>query len=244
MSPLRAAWRIVLGVRHVLVGLRTIATQFNRIDDNARQALVQTWSVQLLNLLGVELHKQGCVTHPGMVVANHISWLDIVVMNAANPVRFVSKSDVKAWPLVGKLIVGAGTLFIERTNRRDAMRVVHQIATFLTDGKTVAVFPEGTTGNSLELLPFHANLFQAAIAADAQVWPVGIRYLNAQTGQTSTAPAYIGDDTLVGSVWRTLRQGPIKAVVRVGAPQTCQARDRRVWASDMHVEVGRLIAST
>ena len=241
MSPLLAAWRIVLGVAHVFKGLRTIKKQFHQVSDAQAQALVQVWSAELLQLLGVELSAQGRVSSGGMVVANHLSWLDIVVMNAANPVRFVSKSDVKAWPLVGQLIVGSGTLFIERTSRRDAMRVVHQIATFLTEGKTVAVFPEGTTGDGQQLLPFHANLFQAAIAADARVWPVGIRYINAHTGQPSLAPAYIGDDTLVGSVWRTLRQGPIKAVVQVGTPQTSQARDRRQWAADMQAQVQQLL---
>ncbi|MDP4607539.1 MAG: 1-acyl-sn-glycerol-3-phosphate acyltransferase [Burkholderiaceae bacterium] len=241
MSPWRAAWRIVLGLRHVFVGLRTIATQFDAANEATRQALVQAWSVQLLQLLGVELRTVGRVTQGGMVVANHISWLDIVVMNAANPVRFVSKSDVKAWPLVGKLIVGAGTLFIERASRRDAMRVVHQIAGFLSEGKTVAVFPEGTTGDGKGLLPFHANLFQAAIAADAQVWPVGIRFTNPGTGEISMAPAYIGDDTLVGSIWRTLRRGPVLATVTVGEPQRCQNRDRRAWARHMQTEVAQLI---
>lgn len=241
MSPLRAAWHIVLGIAHVFKGLRTIASQFERVSDDQRQALVQIWSLELLQLLGVQLQTAGRLGTGGLVVANHISWLDIVVMNAANPVRFVSKSDVKAWPLVGKLIVGAGTLFIERASRRDAMRVVHQIASFLSEGKTVAVFPEGTTGDGQQLLPFHANLFQAAIAADAQVWPVGIRYLDSGTGQLSMAPAYIGDDTLMGSVWRTLRQGPIKAQVQVGNAQTCQGRDRRTWAGDMQQAVGRLL---
>ena len=242
MSPLIAAWRIVLGIAHLFKGLRTIKKHFHQVSDAQAQALVQVWSKKLLQLLGVELSAHGRVSSGGMVVANHLSWLDIVVMNAANPVRFVSKSDVKAWPLVGNLIVGSGTLFIERASRRDAMRVVHQIATFLTEGKTVAVFPEGTTGDGQQLLPFHANLFQAAIAADAQVWPVGIRYLDARTGGRSMAPAYLGDDTLLSSVWRTLRQGPIKAVVQVGAAETCAGRDRRAWAADMQVEVAKLIA--
>lgn len=241
MSPLRAAWHIVLGAVHVFKGLRIIASQFERVCDEQRQALVQQWSLELLELLGVQLQTTGRVTSAGLVVANHVSWLDIVVMNAANPVRFVSKSDVKAWPLVGKLIVGAGTLFIERASRRDAMRVVHQIAAYLSDGRTVAVFPEGTTGDGQQLLPFHANLFQAAIVVDAQVWPVGIRYLDSTTGQLSMAPAYIGDDTLVGSVWRTLRQGPITAHVQVGSAQTGQGRDRRTWAADVQQEVARLL---
>ena len=232
---------MVLGIVHVFRGLRTIARQFERVSDDQRQVLVQNWSLELLRLLGVELQTTGRVSTSDLVVANHVSWLDIVVMNAANPVRFVSKSDVKTWPLVGKLIVGAGTLFIERASRRDAMRVVHQIASCLSEGKTVAVFPEGTTGDGQQLLPFHANLFQAAIAADAAVWPVGIRYLDGTTGALSMAPAYVGDDTLVGSIWRTLRQGPIKAQVQVGSAQTCQGRNRRTWAGDMQQEVGRLL---
>ena len=112
-----------------------------------------------------------------LVTANHVSWLDIAAVHAVCPqARFVSKADVRHWPLLGWLIGAVGTLFIERERKRDAMRVVHQMAESLIAGDVVAVFPEGTTGDGRALLPFHANLLQAAIAAEAPVQPVALRY--------------------------------------------------------------------
>jgi len=168
-----------------------------------------------------------------LVVANHISWLDILVLHAARHCRFVSKSDVKHWPLIGALATGSGTLFIERSSRRDAMRVVHHMAEALRAGEVVAVFPEGTTSDGIHLLPFHANLIQAAISADAPVVPVALRFVDTLSGQVSLAPCYIDDDTLLVSLWRTLRAPGITAVVSYGVPQFAAGRERRAWAREL-----------
>ncbi|MBW8313713.1 MAG: 1-acyl-sn-glycerol-3-phosphate acyltransferase, partial [Hydrogenophaga sp.] len=156
--------------------------------------MVREWSRQMLRIMGVELVVCGTppANGPVLLVANHISWLDIVVMNAAQPARFVSKADVKHWPVLGALITGAGTLYIERESRRDAMRVVHQMAERLRAHDTIAVFPEGTTGDGRSLLPFHANLFQAAISANAPVLPVAMTYVDGASGARSDAPLFIG----------------------------------------------------
>jgi 1-acyl-sn-glycerol-3-phosphate acyltransferase len=174
------------------------------------------------------------------MVANHISWLDILVMHAARHCRFVSKSDVRDWPLVGMLATGAGTLFIERTRRKDALRMVKDMADAMRNGDVVAIFPEGTTSDGRELLPFHANLIQAAILANAPVQPLSIQFKDAQTGQISWGPCYIGEDTLLGSMWRTLKSPPILAVVHFGEPQQAHGRDRRAWAHDLREQVIRL----
>ena len=119
------------------------------------------------------------------------------------------------------------------------MRVVHQMATALQSGDLLAIFPEGTTGDGSALLPFHANLIQAAISAHAPVMPVGLRYVQAD-GQPSQAVLYVGDDTLVGSVLRTLGAPAFTARVRFGQPQSAQGRDRRQWALDLHAAVDAL----
>ncbi len=168
-----------------------------------------------------------------LLAANHISWLDITALHAARYCRFVSKADVKRWPLIGTLAAGVGTLFIERESRRDAMRVVHHMTESLRAGDVLAVFPEGTTSDGVKLLPFHANLLQAAIAADAPVMPVALRFVDTATGERSAAPCYIGDDTLMGSVWRTLTAPGISVVITFGEPQGAEGRDRRVWATDL-----------
>lgn len=243
MKSLRALVRLLQAAAHVLAGLWTIRTRFHRLDADACAAEVQRWSVRMLAIMGVALRVQGEVPGRGplLQVANHLSWLDILVMNAARPSRFVSKADVQRWPVLGLLITGAGTLYIERESRRDAMRVVHRVAERLRAGDVISVFPEGTTGDGSELLTFHANLFQAAISAEAPVMPVALRFVHAETGAPHPAPVFVGDTTLLASIWATLRADGVCAVVRFGVAEDCLGRDRRTWAQGMRAEVQRLL---
>ncbi|HWP13003.1 MAG TPA: lysophospholipid acyltransferase family protein [Ramlibacter sp.] len=242
MNSLRAAWRLVRALVHAVGGLATILLRFPRLNERQREARVQAWALEMLALLGIHLELRGRppVAGPVLLVANHISWLDILVMHAARHCRFVSKADVRRWPLIGALASGAGTLYIERASRRDAMRVVHHMAESLKRGEVVAVFPEGTTSNGLALLPFHANLIQAAISAGAPVQPVALSFLDTESRVTSLAPCYVDDDTLVASVWRTLTAPAVTAVVHYGEPQPARGRDRRAWARDLRSAVDAL----
>ncbi len=203
---------------------------------------VQAWALQLLALWGIHLQVLGqpVTSGPALIVSNHISWLDILVIHAARYCRFVSKSDIRGWPLVGTLATGAGTLYIERAKRQDALRMVRDMAAAMKDGDVLAVFPEGTTSDGLSLLPFHANLIQSAIAAQAPVQPMSLQFVDALTGELTLAPCYIGEDTLVGSIWRTLTAPPIKAVVHFGPLQAADGRDRRQWAHDLRDAVSAL----
>ncbi len=231
----RACLRLVRMLTHIAVGLGTVLLRFRGMPLDEQQARVQAWARGMLLRAGVELQVLGTppAQGPVLLVANHISWLDIPVMHAARHCRFVSKSDVKAWPVLGRLATAAGTLYIERESRRDALRVVHTMRESLVRGEILAVFPEGTTSNGIALLPFHANLLQAAISADAPVQPVGLRFIDARTGATSQAASYVGDETLVGSLWRTLCADGLVAVVHYGPPQRAEGRDRRTWADDL-----------
>ena len=242
MSRLRACWRLVRLLGHIAKGLWIVALRFPALAPDQQHARVQVWSAQLLAHAGISLRIQGQppVGGPVMLVANHISWLDIPVMHAARHCRFVSKSDVQAWPLVGTLATAAGTLYIERSSRRDALRMVQTMQQALERHEVLAVFPEGTTGDGREMLPFHANLLQAAVGAQAPVQPVGLRFVDKATGATSFAPSYIGDETLVGSIWRTLCAPAIEAVVHYGVPEQAGGRDRRVWTQHLHDRVDRL----
>ena len=176
-------WRVVRLVLHVLHGMAVMALRFPSLDAGGRQARIQWWSAGLLRAMGVGLQVRGTPPAHGplLLVANHISWLDIPVMHAARHCRFVSKSDVQAWPLIGTLATAAGTLYIERSSRRDALRMVRSMQEALERGEVLAVFPEGTTGDGREMLPFHANLLQAAVAAQdemATFAEAGVTHLN------------------------------------------------------------------
>ena len=235
MNKLHACWKLLRALAHALAGLLTILLVFPRLSSAQRDLRVQAWSSEMLACMGIRLIVKGqpAPAGPLLLVANHISWLDITSLHAARHCRFVSKADVKHWPLIGPLASGAGTLFIERESRRDAMRVVHHMAERLRAGDVLAIFPEGTTSDGVSLRPFHANLFQAAIAAAAPVQPVAIQFIDTTKGQRSLAPCYIDDDTLLGSVWRTLCTPGIAVVITFGELQTAQARGRRVWAADV-----------
>ncbi len=238
----RAVWRLWRALAHLLAGLLTILLRFPRLTPEQRAIRVQVWSRELLARLGIRLQVVGEAALPGplLLVANHISWLDITALHAARFCRFVSKADVARWPLIGALASGVGTLFIQRESRRDAMRVVHHMADSLRAGDVLAVFPEGTTGDGVRLLPFHANLLQAAIAAEAPVQPVALQFLDPHTGQRSAAPNYVGDDTLLASVWRTARAPGITVRIVFGAPQPAAGRERRAWAAELRQAIDAL----
>jgi len=245
MTGFRAVVRLLRGLLHIAVGLWTIYLRFPQLSPSHREARIQVWAHRMLVLWGIGLEVRGEPPHsgPALLVANHISWLDILVIHATRHCRFVSKSDIKHWPVIGTLATAAGTLYIERALRRDAMRVVHHMADALRAGEVVAVFPEGTTSDGIHLLPFHANLMQAAISADAPVVPVALQFVDRVSGETSLAPCYVGDDTLAGSIWRTLTTPGITAVVSYGQAQRAGDRDRRVWARDLREAVDRLRTS-
>lgn len=241
MRNLRAAWRMLRVLQHVLAGAWTIWRVFPGLSTDQREARVQVWAQAMVHKLGIELVVRGQPANgPVLIVSNHISWLDIVAIHAARHCRFISKSDVKHWPLIGMLATGAGTIYIERESRRDAMRVVHHMAEQLRAGDVLAVFPEGTTGDGTTVLPFHANLLQAAITVNVPAQPLALRFLDGQTGQPSLVPCYIGDDTLLQSLWRTLCADHIQAVVHFGTPESAQGRDRRAWAADLRQAVADL----
>jgi 1-acyl-sn-glycerol-3-phosphate acyltransferase len=234
MASVRAAWRLLRMLLHLLHGMAVMALRFPRLDAAGRQQRIQWWSARLVRMAGLQLQTSG-TPRPGatLLLANHVSWLDIAAIHAVAPqARFVSKADVLAWPLLGWLIRNAGTLFIERERKRDALRVLHQVAEALQAGDTVAVFPEGTTGDGPNLLPFHANLLQAAISAEVPVQGVALRYSDPQH-RFSPAAQFLGETTLLRSVWRMLSAPGLSVHVDLLAPQGARHADRRALAAHL-----------
>jgi len=245
LSAVLRLWQLLL---HLLSGLWTLKRDFPRLGAAERDRAVQAWSARALRLLGVELVSSGSPPPAGplLVVANHVSWLDILVINASRPCRFVAKADVQAWPLIGTLVAAAGTLFIERERRRDAVRVVHHLAEQLQAGGILAVFPEGTTSDGQAVGPFHANLLQAALATDTAVLPLGLSYRRApgrvvdDTAPRHPGPVYTGDTTLLASIWHTLSATDLQARLCWGEPERADGRDRRTWSQALRGTVARL----
>jgi 1-acyl-sn-glycerol-3-phosphate acyltransferase len=229
MKMTLAKLRLVL---HLLHGMWIIATRYPRWSDARRREVNRAWTLKMLRLAGMRLVVHGDenrLDHGALVVGNHVSWLDIYVINAWRPTPFVSKAEVRQWPVVGWLAHRLDTIFIHREKRRDAQRAMHEMATRLERGGVVCVFPEGTTSDGLDLLPFHANLFQAAVSAQCPVQPICLMYEDAH-GRQSTAPAYIGDISLGQSVNAVLHGGPFTAHLYVG-PAISPMDDRRALSA-------------
>ena len=235
-------WRLLRVLVHVLHGMAIVALRFPAFDVQQRQQRIGWWSRGLLRAIGVQLVVDGEVrAGANLVVANHVSWLDIPALHAVCPrARFVSKADVRRWPLLGWLIGAVGTLFIERERKRDALRVVHQVAASLQAGETVALFPEGTTGDGRTLMPFHANLLQAAIAAEVPVQPLALRY--SEPGlDWSPAVSWLGATTLLHSVWAIACARGVHVQVRVLPARASAHADRRALAQRLHDDIAQAL---
>lgn len=241
------AWRLLRVVLHLARGLTTCALVFPLTDDAGRQARIREWSARLLALCGVELEivrtRAAEPAARALVVANHVSWLDIFVINTLHPCRFVAKSDIRDWPLLGWLCARAGTIFIARGRLRDVRRIYQGLVESLQAGEHVAFFPEGTTAAQGKLLPFHANLFEAAIEARVPVQPYAVRYLDAQ-GRLHPAADFIGDMSFVDSMRAILAAPGIRAQLVLLPPlDTSAASHRRDLADAARLAIAQALGA-
>lgn len=198
---IRAVFRLARTALHLLYGAATLALIYPLVGRQKQLWLKRRWSAQLLGCMGIRLVANPKWAVPGaMLAANHVSWLDIFVINAVQPAAFVCKDDVRAWPLIGWMCAKTETIFIQRGNRRAAHRTTLDIEERLKQRQCVAVFPEGTTSDGSGLLSFHSAMLQPATDVGCDVQPVVLRYLDAQ-GRTSADAAYVGDTSL----WQSLQ---------------------------------------
>ena len=211
LSPVLKSVRIA---GHILAGVFIVLLRFPALDKTARARRVTLWASRLLAILSVKVRVRGAVPAAAgaLIAANHISWLDIHVLHSLLPARFISKAEVRHWPIFGLFAEAAGTVFLVREKKADAMRVNQLMAGHLRAGDCLALFPEGTTSDGASLLPFFPSLFQPAVEAAAQVWPVCIRYRN-DDGSPCGEVAYYGQMNLGQSLKRILRLRAIHAEV-------------------------------
>jgi 1-acyl-sn-glycerol-3-phosphate acyltransferase len=222
-------YRLTRLLLHLVYGCYRVGVLFPFFSWKQRVAAIKRWSRQLLRILHLRLTVHGSLPSghaPTMIVSNHVSWLDIWVLDSVVPVRFVAKSDIRRWPLVGFLVSGAGTIFIERSKLQDTARTNRAIVEALTRGEHVAMFPEGATTDGTEVKPFHASLFQPALGAGARVVVVALRYVNPD-GSVNLDASYVGERSLWESVRLILAQRSLHAELTFAATIDVSGKTRR-----------------
>jgi 1-acyl-sn-glycerol-3-phosphate acyltransferase len=220
---------------HILRGFATLATVFPHATPERRDALVRAWGHQVLRIFAVSLsvvkpHDLDPQAGKRLLIGNHISWIDIYVLQAITAARFVAKSELAAWPVLGRLISQSGTVFIERGKRSDTLRINQTIRERLDGGAIIGVFPEGTTTDGRDVRKFHGNLLQAALDGQADIVPFCLRYTDAQ-GHYTNAPAYIDDLSFWDSIKLMLREKKLHCELTFFPPLARDGRSRRDLAA-------------
>ena len=196
-----------------------------RMQTGSRAArLFCWWHHRLCQLFNIQHQQYGQANNrPTLFVANHISWFDIPAIGASLPVHFLSKQEVKNWPLIGWLASKAGTLFIQRGRKGAAEQSIYNITHTLQQGDNVIIFPEGTTTDGKNIKKFHSRLFQAAINANADVQAIAITYPN--KGDIHPHAPYIDDMSMMDSVRNFIHGDNMR--VEIFFLQTFKSRDYR-----------------
>lgn len=246
MTFLPAGVRLVLVGLHLVIGALQVALLFRLGGAPWRQRLKCVWSRRLLMLLGIRIEADmDDLVHieRGLLVGNHISFIDIFVINALLPCGFIAKSEVARWPLIGWLSRHTDTVFIQRGSRKAAHETHRRMVGALGAGQRLAIFPEGTTTAGDRLLPFHAALFQSAIDAAVPVHAIALSY-HATNGERSAAPAYIDDISLLDCLLSVLKSGGLVARISLAAGFAPPHTDRRHLAHRAHQSVAAALART
>ena len=210
--------------------LAIVGVIFPRVGPARRAFFVRWWSAKLLRILRIVVDIHGARPEwlePNLVIAaNHISWADIFIVNAVRPTRFVAKSEIRDWPIVGWLCEKAGTIFIARAKRSDTAKINTVIHDVLGAGDCVGLFPEGTTSPGDIIRKFHSSLFEPAVVNQAKVAPVALAY-RYPDGERSYDAAYILDLTFSQSLDKIIRQPMLIAEITFAPPINATGMTRR-----------------
>jgi 1-acyl-sn-glycerol-3-phosphate acyltransferase len=239
------AFRVCRILLHTILGVVIAAFVLPFVSKTTLNRLLKWWCDGLLRCFHIKVKTFGNLppasTTGVMFVANHVSWADIHSLNSQIPLRFIAKSDIKNWPVFGYLVGKANTLFIDRAKRQDTGRIVNTTAESLKLGDNLCFFPEGTTTDGTQLLPFKSSVLQAAINANASVWPVAIRYVNTD-GSINKSMAYAGDSTLVDSMKAVLNIKNPMAELHFLTPIAANHLDRRALTALAHEAIKTKLA--
>ena len=231
-----------LAVHFVRMTIGTVAL-YPGLDAVEQRRLKQRWSRRLLDILCVHLEIAPALPEvSGLIVANHVSWLDIFVINASRPAAFVSKSEIRYWPLIGWLAARNETVFLRRGSHGHARIVNTEIDAMLTRGQDVALFPEGTTTDGTHLLGFHAALLQPAVETGCPIIPVAISYHDA-AGELTLAPAFTGNITLARCFARILACRSLIARITPTPALASNGKHRRELVQAAHQAIANALAT-
>lgn len=241
LMNLRAAYRLLRVSLHLINGLLIVALVYPGCGAVKKLTLKQQWSARLVRLLGISLNWSGNIPAGGLLVSNHISFVDVYAINAIVPCSFVAKDEVRRWPLLGWLAMHSENLFLERGNRRAAHHAREHIVTRLRAGKHVALFPEGTTSSGDGVLPFHSALFQAAIDAATDVTPIVITY-SGKDGARNHAADYVGETSLVECLWSIACARDINVTLALLPSLSAKSGDRRHLSAHAHHAISHALS--
>jgi 1-acyl-sn-glycerol-3-phosphate acyltransferase len=227
---------VILGSSVHFLGLSLRAGGHPPARDRARW--LAFWSRMTLRALRVRVRTEGMPPRRGLLVSNHLSYLDIVVLGSLEPMRFVAKADVRRWPVMGRLAIMGGTLFIDRTRRADVSRVNSELAQALGADVPVVLFPEGTSSDGRGVLPFRSSLLAPAAEAGAPVTPCHLSY-ELDDGSVADEVCYWRDMTFLPHFLNLTRKTTVRARVRFGAPVNT-VPDRKALARALHAAVETL----
>lgn len=238
-APVRVVLKGVLLALHIVYAL-ALAVVYPLASQQQKLFLLRHWSRALLGILNIRLEIGGCresrLDQGELVVANHISWLDVFVLNVVYPSSFVAKSEVRGWPVIGLLCKRARTIFISRANRADTARANALIQDRMVSGECVALFAEGTSTDGTDVAPFHSSLFQSAIDASCPVLPLAIRYHDG-TGGIKHDAAFVGDMSFLRSLGNVLSSESLYVTLVILPAIVCTGKSRRVIAAEAHASI-------
>lgn len=233
-------FRIARMMAHTLYGALAAVTILPWIGPRGRDLLISHWCRGLLSCLNIQVRVTG--TPPTidcqrtMFVANHISWVDIHALNSIRAVRFIAKAEIRDWPVFGWFAYKVNTLFIERAKRHDTGRIVELASESLRAGDNLCFFPEGTTTDGTHVKPFKSSLLQAAVNAEAHIWPFSIHYPGSD-GTPNIQMAYHDDVTLMQSIQQVLAQPTPVVHLHFSSPLEAGGQDRRALLTQARASI-------
>ena len=209
-----------------------------RLTPARRARILQKWSGRLLRRINVRIAVEGDLPAPGLMVSNHLSYLDIMVFSSIAGTVFVSKHEVRSWPGIGWIASLSGTIYIDRTRRSDTRAIQPEMQAALASGLRLVVFPEGTSSDGSGLLPFRSSLFQPAVDLNTPVTAACLRY-EISDGNAGEEVCYWGDHSLAPHFLNLLTKESVTVRIRF-SEKPYQFSDRKTAAKTMEEEVKKL----